>query len=156
MQITLEFLNKLNACSDGIDYFIGNNLENIDVYNLIEKLNNDDKCIWSNWLISRLLEKENKIRYAIFAAELVLHIFEKKYPTDDRPRKAIEAAKKYLKTKNAATADATAYAAADATADAAAYAAADAAADVAAVKKETYIKIINFGIELLKSHEIGK
>ena len=59
--------------------------------------------------------------YAIYAAEQVIGIFEKKYPIDKRPRKAIEAAKAYLKRPCAETKKA-AYAAAYA-AYAAAYAA---------------------------------
>jgi hypothetical protein len=39
---------------------------------------------------------EEKISLAIQCAEKVLFIFEEKYPNDKRPRKAIEAAKKYL------------------------------------------------------------
>ena len=72
--------------------------------------------------------------YAIYCAEAVLHIFEEKYPNDNRPRKAIEAAKEYLKhpteeNKQAAYAyAAAAYDAAYAAYDAAAYAAYDAAA----------------------------
>ena len=65
--------------------------------------------------------KNNNVRilFAIFCAESVLDLFEKKYPNDDRPRKAIEATKEYLKNpieKNAAAADAAraAYYAADA------------------------------------------
>ena len=87
---------------------------------------------------------------AIFAAESVLHIFEMKHPDDKRPRKAIEAAKAYLKgdinrdeLREARVAAAAADAAADAAAadaaaadaaaaDAAAYAADAAAADDAA------------------------
>ena len=67
------------------------------------------------------------IRFAILCAESALKYFADKYPNDDRPKKAIEAAKEYLSGKivtNAAAADA-AYAAADAAnaAYAAAYAA---------------------------------
>ena len=40
--------------------------------------------------------KEEAVRLAIFAAELVIGIYEKKYPKDDRPRKAIESAKTWL------------------------------------------------------------
>mgnify|MGYP001599669529 CR=1 FL=1 len=70
-------------------------------------------------------EMEIKIMFAILCAEEVLHFFENQFPSDKRPRKAIKAAKKYLKNK---TADA-AFAAARA-ADAA-FAAADAAHAVA-------------------------
>jgi hypothetical protein len=41
--------------------------------------------------------KEDSVALAVFAAEQVLSIFEKKYPKDKRPRKAILAAKNYLK-----------------------------------------------------------
>jgi hypothetical protein len=145
MNITKEFLISKNACDEGIKYFKINKLENISAIDLINRLREESPS-WANWLITRLLTKENLVRYAIYSAELVLHIYEAKYPKDDRPRKAIEAAKRYLETKEkpdayaaAAAADAAyaaayaadAYAAADAAyaaADAAdAYAAADAA-----------------------------
>jgi len=41
-------------------------------------------------------QKKDSVSLSIFAAELVLKNFESVYPADDRPRKAIEAAKKYL------------------------------------------------------------
>ena len=66
------------------------------------------------------------IAFAILCAEAVLKIYEDEYPNNDCPRKAIEAAKEYLKNPSARAA---AYAA-DAAAYAAAYAA-DAAADAA-------------------------
>ena len=77
------------------------------------------------------------MRLAIFAAESVLKVFERKHPDDKRPQQAIEAAKAWLDGKGTARA---AYAAADAAADSAyaayaaaraAYAAAYAAADSA-------------------------
>jgi hypothetical protein len=92
------------------------------------------------------LTYNQKREIAIGVSSIVLVIYENKYPNDDRPRKAIEAAKKYLNNEisikklklarsaayaaaayaaDAYAADAYAYAA-DA-ADAAAYAAADAA-----------------------------
>ena len=72
--------------------------------------------------------------FAADCAEHVLHIFESKYPNDDRPRKAIEAARQPDAAARTAAADAAAHAA-DAAAYAAAYAAraaARAAADAAA------------------------
>jgi len=73
-------------------------------------------------------DKQLSVRLAIFCAERVLHLFEEKYPDDDRPRKAIEAAK----SGNAAAADANAANAAAANAAAYAAAAANAAAAAAA------------------------
>jgi len=40
--------------------------------------------------------KADSVALSIFAAEMVLENFEKVYPGDDRPRKAIEAARNYL------------------------------------------------------------
>ena len=58
-----------------------------------------DKECWSEMRIVKAWhwKKEDSVELAIFAAEEVLHIFEKKYPNDKRPREAIEAAKAYLK-----------------------------------------------------------
>jgi hypothetical protein len=82
--------------------------------------------------------KRDSVQLAIFAAELVIDIFEKKHPDDKRPREAIEAAIKWLqnpteKNRKAARAAADAAYAARAAARAAADAAyaADAAADAA-------------------------
>ena len=58
-----------------------------------------DKQCWSEM---RIIEwhkwtKKDSISLAIYAAELVLNNFEKKYPDDKRPREAIGAAKEVLK-----------------------------------------------------------
>ena len=70
------------------------------------------------WYPDINIRKRVQVMFAILCAESVIHYFEGQIPSDDRPRKAIEAAKEYLKNP---TTDA-AYAAARA-ADAAAYAA---------------------------------
>ena len=77
------------------------------------------------------LSKNQKVELSIGWAEIVLIVYEDYNKDDLRPRKAIEAAKEYLKARNT---DAAAYAAAYADDDAAdaAYAAAYAAADAAA------------------------
>jgi len=149
-KITKEFLQSHSACKEGMKWVTENNMIDLPVDQFIEKLIEGDKFDWANWLIVRCTTHEQKIRYAIFAAEQVIKIYEDKYPTDDRPRKAIEAARNYLidpseENKNAADA---AYASARAAAyvtDAAAYAAARAAAD-AAMK----IKIIRYGLKLIE------
>jgi hypothetical protein len=82
------------------------------------------------------LDKPLSVSLAIEFAEKVLPIWEREYPKDMRPRKAIEAAKEWLKNpstsaRTAATAVNAAYAAASASASAYA-AAADAAVYAAA------------------------
>jgi hypothetical protein len=58
----------------------------------------DDKQCWSDMRIIKAYkwQKKDSVAFSIYAAELVLDNYEKIYPTDDRPRKAIEAAKKVL------------------------------------------------------------
>ena len=81
------------------------------------------------------LDKPLSVFLAVGLAEKALPIWEKKYPEDMRPRKAIEAAKEWLSNpSDAAVIDAyIAYAAANAAANAAndAYAAANTAANAA-------------------------
>ena len=64
-----------------------------------------DKQYWQEMRIVEAKEwtKEDSVSLAIFAAELVLENFESKYPTDKRPRKAIEAAKEWLKNPSSAS-----------------------------------------------------
>ena len=86
------------------------------------------------WYANLATRKRGQVKFAILCAKAVLHIFEDKFPSDTRPREAIEAAESWLKgaATYAHTAAYAAHAAADDAADAA-YAASDAddAADAA-------------------------
>jgi hypothetical protein len=143
MQVTKRNLKKLGACSDGTEYALAN-LKNLDGPEAIKKLIKNDKLDWANWGITRLLDKTGSVKYAIYAAKQVIKIYEDKYPNDKRPREAIKAADKYIKSPTkenanaAANASYAAYAsytaaysanAAAYSANAAAYAAAKAAAN---------------------------
>ena len=90
---------------------------------------------WMIWLLRRegSWTKADKVRVAVACASHVLTLYEEKYPKDDRPRKAIEAAQAWCEApveENAQKARASAYAA-YAASDAAAYAAYAADADAA-------------------------
>ena len=171
-QITKEWLLENRACREGSEWFFAQ--KETDSIKVVRKLLKENHFNWANWLIVRLMDKPQKVAYAIFAARQVLEIFEKKYPEDKRPRKAIEAAEDYLKNPTeenraayaayaaaaaaAAYAAYAAYAAAAAAAAAAAYAAdaADAAAAAAAAaaadaRKEIQKRIVENGIKILKS-----
>ena len=180
INLSIKTLEKYNACQDAKDWFANSKTKTLeDAYNQLIKENHLFKYQWTSWIVARLLNKNNKIKYAIYAAEQVIHIFEKQYPNDNRPREAINAIKAYLKNptkenkekcKIAAKAAyyAAYYAAADAAADAycAAYyaaasaafaasyaAAAYAAASLAGISSdEMYNKIIRYGIKLLNNN----
>lgn len=64
------------------------------------------------WFVcQKLAGNDQNIKIAVAAAEIVLPIYEDKYPDDDRPRKAIDAAKSGLNAADAADAAYAAYAA---------------------------------------------
>ena len=185
MKLTKEMLTEMMACPAGFRWFIQQN--ETDVGKLIDiAIANLDNDVFSyaNWGIARLLPRPDQIRYAVFMAELVLPIFETERPNDDRPRKAVEAAKAVIENdseenrKAANAAYVAAYAAADAAAyDAAhaAYAAAHAAYDAANAaydaanaaayaaayaaarngKREVQKKILEYGKSLLLKQSVS-
>jgi len=172
VKITKKWLKEQGACSEGVDWFMA--FGKTDSVDVISGLLEAERFNWANWLIVRLLNRKDKIRYAIFAAEQVISIFEKKCPEDKRPRLAIEAAKAVIEndtkeTRAAAcaadaaanTAAYVAYAAA-AAAMAAALAAGDAAgaaagaAAWAAAGDEMKEKIVRYGLELHKKEKRKK
>jgi len=134
--ITKAWLEKRDACSEGIEWFLNQNER--EPIKIIQKLMKEDLFDWANWLIVRLMEYKQYVSYAVYAAEQVLDIYEKKYPDDIRPRNAIKAAKACVKNntkKNRAAAWAAGDAAWDA-ARAAAVAARDAAWDAARAARD--------------------
>ena len=143
MKLSLEILEPKKPCSQGREWYKENPTETVEA--CVEKLLAEtdsacrDRLNWASWLLTRMFTKEQSVKYAIFAAEQVIGIYEKKYPEDKRPRKAIEAAKEYIKDpsdKNKKTAyDAAAYAA---------YAA------YAAEKTKMKTNIIQYGVTLIK------
>ena len=118
MLITKEYLKSLNPCEDRYRHYLDHYKDwsgTLEQFLDLEGLTHEDK----KWVFVRSIDKDNLRFVAADLAERVLYIYENKYPSDDRPRKAIKAAR-------SGSADA-AYAAARAAADAAARAAADAA-----------------------------
>lgn len=119
MKVTLQFLKKHNAC-DGIEKFkevFGKSADLKNVINYGIRSKSQKLLRYCNWIIVRKMTYKQRIRYAIYAAEQVIKIYEEKYPDDNRPRKAIQAAKKVLKEnsmENRFAANAAAYDAYDA------------------------------------------
>ena len=131
---TLNRIKEHNPCEDGWEKLInhlGDDFDfdvEIDLLTILES-NDIADCLWSFRTVTTPCANI-AVKFAIECAKRVLKYFSSKYPNDNRPRRAIELAEKYIKDptdKNAAAA----YAAADA-ADAAAYDAADVAAYAAA------------------------
>jgi len=110
--IDLKWLESKGACPEAVAWFKTYDGPK-EIEPLAEEMIRLGHLEWLNWGLVRLMTKKQAVEYAIYAAEQVLSIYEDKYPKDDRPRKAIEAAKGYLAGRGTAhTAARAAYAAA--------------------------------------------
>ena len=125
MKTTYEKIKSFCPCSDGWKKLLENTNPEMDMEKEIElidilKSNGIKDAVWA-------LRCFDYLDYCLFladVAESTLPIFEKKYPDDDRPRKAIQAIRDYKENKIEKDEFAASYAAAAADA-------ADAAADAA-------------------------
>lgn len=107
MKITKEEIKALNPCNAGYEWYLKN--QNDDLMTLLLKLN-DRKPDWARWLFSRIMSRRQRIMIAVFSAKSVLEKFERAYPDDDRPRRAIEAAESCIDNATAKAAAKAAYA----------------------------------------------
>ncbi len=132
-KITEDWIKKRHPCKDGIRWWDG---KERDPLKLLNKMVVEERYLWANWFIVRVMTYKQYVSYAIFAAEQVIDVYEKRHPDDKGPRQAIEAARRCIKNpskENKGATVAASHAAADAAAAAAYAAAADAddAADAA-------------------------
>jgi len=133
-----ESLRKHSACDSGVRWFLSQ--KETSPTKVVEALIKEDNLDWANWAIVRCMTYKQYVSYAVFAAEQVIDIYEKKNPGDKRPRQAIAAAKKCIENPSKKNKDA-AHAAANAAnaAYAASYASyATYAADAAYAAYATY------------------
>src|SRR3990167_9910439 len=97
MKITRDWLDKNNACPDGVAWFSAQSkTDSTEILHALLADENGDALSWANWLIVRVMKQKDCIANAIFAARAVLDIYERNFPTDTRPRLAIEAAEAVL------------------------------------------------------------
>jgi len=148
VKITKAFLKKHDACADAYEWYLEQKTTDGDkLFKTAMKAKMYDE-IW--WVLRRKLNKKQSVKIAIYSAEQVKDIFEKRHPNDNRPRKAIQTAKRYLKTptSSAYAAAASAYAA---SADAAsAYAASY--ASVYEEKRKVQKKILRYAWRVINDN----
>ena len=149
MKLTTEWLTEQQACQAGMDWFA--HQTETDSIKVVRKLHTEKRNDWANWLIVRLMNRKQQLRYAINAAELALPWWEKQYPDDKSPRLAIEAARAVLANNTKET-----RAAARSAGWIAAWSATESAAggaDYAAYVGVSWSPLLEYGIELLESEE---
>ena len=145
-EITNNWIEKHCPCKEAIDWW---DKTERDPLTIIKKLIEENHLVWANWFIVRVMTYKQFVSYAVYAAEQVIYIFERKYPDNKRPRNAIEAAKKCIENPSKENKEIAEAAARAARAAAGAARAAEAAAWGAAgtaMKK----RILEYGIRLLK------
>lgn len=177
MNLSVKKLKSLNACTEAIQEYINYEKPKTveETVDICIKSDNKTYLHYANWLLPRVMRrKSDKIKYAIYAALLVIKNYENEFPNNSAPRKAILAAKQYLKNpsaKNRSAAESAAERAAW-SAESAAWGAAESAGRAAesaesaarsavwsaaesaesaesAEYNKTLIKIITYGLKLL-------
>lgn len=93
--LTKKWLKRHSACSPAMRWLKKQPEKN--PLRLAEIAMKEGHFNWVIWVIIRKMSSAQRERYAIFAAESVVGIYESYYPDDKRPRNAIRAAKKYIK-----------------------------------------------------------
>lgn len=141
MKITQEYIESLNPCKDRLDHYLTHYSGwsgSLSDFLGLEHLTHSDKT----WVFVRSVSSSAAKSFAVDCAESVLHIFESVFPKDDRPRKAIEAARLSTGSSKELKADTAAQAT-----YAAAYAAAHAARDARAAARDAYAARDNYAAD---------
>lgn len=89
MKINKKVLEKLNPCTNRLDNYLENYHDReftINQFLRLKKISHEDKV----WVAVRLMPRENLRFFAGEVAKSVLPLFEKEFPGDLRPRKAVE------------------------------------------------------------------
>ena len=135
--ITLKWLAEQDACDEGVTWWEScGETDGAAVVRLLLAADFEDALPWANWLVARLLDRPNQLRYAIRAAESVLD-----HAGSSRPQAeaAIAAAKAVLAADGEEIRQTAARAASDAS---------SAAADAA---RNTHLRrLVEFGLGLLE------
>lgn len=93
MNITEDFFEKDNTCSEIIKLLSSPNIHKI----IFNRFKGESLFKWFNQKMVKFMNQKQHIKYAMFAAELVLPIFERQFPYKKGPREVIDTSKKYLK-----------------------------------------------------------
>ena len=93
--IDVKWMEKKDACTSGIEWFKEHGKRSMKATMLELAIQEEFSNL--GWLIEKALQnKKEAVTLAIFSASRCIQAFEKEYPNDDRPRKAIEAAQAWL------------------------------------------------------------
>ena len=92
--ITKEWIRDKNPCAKALKWWDKKERDPMKILNLLMK---EKKYDWANWFIVRIMTYAQYVDYAVYAAEQLIDIYEKKHPDDNRLRTTIASAKKCIK-----------------------------------------------------------
>lgn len=98
MKITKKWLAHHGACEEGMEWFMKQRCTSIE--SVVGKLIKERRFVWANWTVTKAMTHKQAVRYACFASLLYIKNFETECPTDNRPRRAIESALKWVNCPN--------------------------------------------------------
>lgn len=90
--ITIEYLEELNACQEAIDVFV--QYEVTDALEILEQCIDRKYYFWANWLVARLLSYEGRLNYAINAYNFMKSEMDDFFMPDAKTSDAIAETKK--------------------------------------------------------------
>lgn len=134
LKITQMWLTTKSACPEG-KVWVEENCKDLEAIPVIKQLA-EQNWSWANWLIVNVMTRPQYFKYAIFSAEQVIEIYEKKYPENKKPRLSLESYTKENRAIDAITA--------------ALYASYAANAADTADRNKICKKILDYGISLLE------
>ena len=166
MNISETWLLEQKACPESVEWFTAQT--ETDGLAVVKKLTAEKKLEWANWIIVQLMAYRQYVSYAVYAAEQVIDLYEKKHPDDTQPRNTIKTARKCIENPSeenkiaanaaccatswfASWAASAANAASEAAGNAAGNAASWAASAAGNTNHKTLAKILKYGIGLLEN-----
>jgi len=93
--ITEEFLLGEDACLDRRNYWLLTSEP--DVCKVLMKCLRDNHFDYANWLIVRYMDRQQRLRYALYAAQQVAYIYNEQYPGDERINDALNAVRAVIR-----------------------------------------------------------
>ena len=69
MKITKEFLKEKNACQEGVEFVEEHGLIGLEGVEFVRKLMEYEQYGYANWLIVRIMDRKQCVKYAQFAAD---------------------------------------------------------------------------------------
>lgn len=97
MLITKEFLKSLSPCSGGYEYWLKTNKPDLAEFMRQCLI---DKCYdYAHWLFVRSVDEKTRVKYALYAAELVEPIYTEAFQNDGRVSKCTNAIRNFLEDK---------------------------------------------------------